>query len=882
MSVSGSLLILTLLLGKRLLKDKISRQWQYYIWLVVVLRLLFPFGPEVSLMGKAYQAVDRAISQTAPLPPQQQSPQNAPGGNFAPAIGAEQHNETVNSLADDVTTAYSLQDIGVLLINHIWLVWLAAALGLLIRKITIYQGFVRYIRAGLTPISDIGRLDELSIVAEQSGVKKPIELCVNPLVSSPLLIGFFYPCIILPSADIPEKDFQYIILHELTHYRRRDMFYKWLVQLTVCLHWFNPLVHLMSREITKACEFSCDEAVLAKMEGGNAQEYGQTLLDAMAAVGRYKENLGAVTLSENKQFLKERLDAIMKFKKQSRSGRILTAVLTLCVVLGAAFVGVYSLGPVTANAHEVSLPGTPLDTTGRPSLSLNVSSAAVNVLAAADNQISAEYNSDVYMVNISQQNRDWKVSISCKTSTNTNDETIKLYLPNVDYSDVKLKADNGYLTCGLIKSGNIVGNFNMASVFLILPEGFSGSVNAIANSGYFQLVSQDDFKNTTTTITDNGDWGEIYKPKNFKENGNTSTFTDGTGANTIRVTRKGSGVMGIYTSQSFTAPDEFPDDWKELWQDEWQGMPWEDDWWQNSWRENDTSNAPAATDERSEKTNTASADIERYYEAGSLPLFEITFPRLDEKTQKKWLEKLYEDGDFTFFSVAARRLDTNSALFTSFAEKAYVDGKMTFFSTLIGCMDETELELWLDRALEDGNWAFQSMLFDRLDRKDEFDELKENQEKEWAEAQMAEYEKAGVTIVDEKTYYYQGQLVNIFLDIQKEGSFYTLNMNPKGTVNIKVVRDAENKIIGVSHMTEAEMTELFGDMGGDDDDWQETEGAALGIPRLFQSTWKRWQMERLFGWGNTRCPTGTGFGMTFQRKQEMACRLALPNPEIPI
>ena len=48
------------------------------------------------------------------------------------------------------------------------------------------------------------------------------------------------------------------------------------------------------------------------------------------------------------------------------------------------------------------------------------------MLAAADNQISAEYNSDVYTVNIRQQNRDWKVSISCKTSTNTNDETINL------------------------------------------------------------------------------------------------------------------------------------------------------------------------------------------------------------------------------------------------------------------------------------------------------------------------------------------------------------------------------------------------------------------------------------------------------------------------
>ncbi len=103
----------------------------------------------------------------------------------------------------------------------------------------------------------------------------------------------------------------------------------------------NDLSKLMSREITKACEFSCDEAVLVKMGSGNAQDYGKTLLDAMAAVGRYKENLGAVTLSENKQLLKERINAIMDFKKKSTVIRLLTGALTLCVIFGAAFVGVY-------------------------------------------------------------------------------------------------------------------------------------------------------------------------------------------------------------------------------------------------------------------------------------------------------------------------------------------------------------------------------------------------------------------------------------------------------------------------------------------------------------------------------------------------------------
>ena len=579
MSFSGGLLILFLLLGKRLLKDKISRQWQYYIWIAVILRLLLPFGPEVNLMGKTYQAVDQAIFQAVPLLPKQQSPLNVPGGNPAPAAEAERHDKNKNSLTDDLTAAHPSENIGMLLINHIWLFWLMAALILLIRKITFYQGFIRYINAGLTPVSDTELLDRLSMAAGQAGIKKPMELCLNPLVSSPMIIGFFHPCIVLPSADMPEKNFLYIVLHELTHYKRRDMFYKWLVQVTVCLHWFNPLVHLMSREITKACEFSCDEAVLTKMGNGNAQDYGKTLLNAMAAVGRYKENLGTVTLSGNKQLLKERLGAIMKFKKKSIGIRLLTDALTLCIILGAAFVGVY---PVAAANHTA-----------------DKSQAALNV-----------------------------------------------------------------------------------------------------------------------------------------------TFTQ-------------------------------------------------------------------------EKTGTSSenyaAQAERYYKADSLPLFEIVFPRLDENMQKEWLEKFYADGDCAFFSVAVRGLDPNSSLFAGFAEKAYAEEETAFFSILTDCMENAALELWLDRALEDGDWALQSILFDKLDRKDEFDELKEKRDKESGETQTAEYQAAGVTM-DGKCYYYQGQLVNIFLDIRPNQSFYTLNMNPKGTVNIKIVRGADNQITDVAYMTEEEAMELLEDM----------------------------------------------------------------------
>lgn len=262
---------------------------------------------------------------------------------------------------------------------------------------------------------------------------------------------------------------------------------------------------------------------------------------------------------------------MMLFKKP-----FFAIILALCIIVSF---GVILSGPnnKTNNAQAMTNNINPQNTANnKPSLSLNVNSAAVNVLPANENKISAEFNPDVYNVDIKtdEQINSWQISISCKTSTNTNTETIKLYLPASDYSDVNLCVDNGHLTCELIKSGQIIGDFNMASVFLTLPKEFNGSVNATANSGYFQLISKDDFQNSTTTITNAGKWGEIYHPQKFIKSNNTYTFMDGTGSNIINVTRTGSGVMGIYTSEITTF--NLPDEWNELWQDYWQNEDWED------------------------------------------------------------------------------------------------------------------------------------------------------------------------------------------------------------------------------------------------------------------------------------------------------------------
>ncbi|MDE6889433.1 MAG: M56 family metallopeptidase [Eubacterium sp.] len=112
----------------------------------------------------------------------------------------------------------------------------------------------------------------------QEHIKGCVGLCTNSLISSPLLIGILKPCIVLPASDqyLTAEVFHYSVLHELIHYKRADLIYKWLIQFTLCLHWFNPFLYLVEREIRQLCELSCDEAVIKNLDSAERKAYGSS------------------------------------------------------------------------------------------------------------------------------------------------------------------------------------------------------------------------------------------------------------------------------------------------------------------------------------------------------------------------------------------------------------------------------------------------------------------------------------------------------------------------------------------------------------------------------------------------------------------------------
>ncbi len=364
LSLSGTVMIISIFLLCRVFREKFSRRWQYSIWLVAVARLLVPFSMEINVTGSALAELERHAGQAVW---QQEDFEAVPAESDLPESEAADVSPLMEKRSEDTEEAdrsgdgasgpeeqgykASLSAFRVAdgLLRHAGVLWLAVAALLLIRKITVYQSFAQYARAGGVPAKP-ELLERFGQIAEEMGIRGTVELWIHPMLSSPLLMGWVRPVVILPSEQLPEKEFRYTVMHELSHYRRRDVCCKWLVQLAVCLHWFNPFVRLLEREMDRVCELACDEAVLDMLAAEEKRTYGDTLLGAAGSCSPWVHRAGAVTLHESGKRLKERLEAIMAYRKKTGWVRALSMALAVGVTGSAAVLGAYA-GPKTEETY---------------------------------------------------------------------------------------------------------------------------------------------------------------------------------------------------------------------------------------------------------------------------------------------------------------------------------------------------------------------------------------------------------------------------------------------------------------------------------------------------------------------------------------------------
>ena len=344
LSLSGAAMIALLLLLRPLFRDRVSKGWQYLLWLVVILRLLVPVGPQMSLMNRLFtpSAGEETpiVSQGAPgedaLWEEEglSLPSQAPAVPEGESAGSEAASPSPQETSEPAVTPLPRWN-GELIAAVLCILWAAVGTGLFLYKVIFSRRFVRRMLAGARPVEDPRLLARMGQLARSLGLRRQPALLVNPLAPTPMVIGVFRPRIILPRAE-EGTAFSCAVLHELVHCRRGDLALRWLGQIALCIHWFNPLVWKMEREMGRDCELACDEGVIRRLDGPGRRAYGDLLLRTAAAGGRGSLPV-PLPLSRGGRLLRERLSAIAGYRGTPKPlGGALLAAGLICwgMVLG--------------------------------------------------------------------------------------------------------------------------------------------------------------------------------------------------------------------------------------------------------------------------------------------------------------------------------------------------------------------------------------------------------------------------------------------------------------------------------------------------------------------------------------------------------------------
>jgi bla regulator protein BlaR1 len=240
-AVTGVLIVL--LLGIKLAFQNVARSsWHHALWILVIIKLLVPFGPEsrfslfnlipISRRAIAGESVRPAIVSRDRGIEAMAVPFVESIGSGGGPIGQASAGESGVSAATPAKPAG---------IAHVlFLVWVV---GMAVFALATLFAQATFRRRLYGKSEEIPAEDEFFLIRadcmKRVGVSRRIGLFFSSAVSVPALYGFFKPRILLPISlrtDLSDGDISLIFLHELAHFKRKDNAWNLTTSLLQIVH----------------------------------------------------------------------------------------------------------------------------------------------------------------------------------------------------------------------------------------------------------------------------------------------------------------------------------------------------------------------------------------------------------------------------------------------------------------------------------------------------------------------------------------------------------------------------------------------------------------------------------------------------------------------
>lgn len=336
-SLMGSILLGLILVVRGVFANRMSANWQYLIWFLLIFKLLIPYAPESSL--SVFNIFNHLTIQ-----------------NLARNYFETQHNEKTNqntekksSMIVNITDDYSLS-VKRNFLNFrdfiIFSVWLIGVISLTIYTIhlTIKQKCI---------IKDSLRANDSYIINLLEECKHTMNIKDNPVliessvIRSPMVMGAIWPHIVLPTGitnHLSRTELRFILLHELAHLRRRDLYINWIISFLQILHWFNPFIWYAFYQMRQDRELACDAYVLSTLKPDEYKSYGAAIISFLEKYSSSAYDYTIAGLASGSSHIKKRIVMIATYKKET-AARVIWGLL-LFLLMGCF---------VLTNAQEASV-----------------------------------------------------------------------------------------------------------------------------------------------------------------------------------------------------------------------------------------------------------------------------------------------------------------------------------------------------------------------------------------------------------------------------------------------------------------------------------------------------------------------------------------------
>ena len=309
-SLMGSILIVLIILVRLTFKKRLSTHCQYLIWFLLIVRLIIPYAPESSI--SIFNVFLHLNIKTWPghvIGVQTNSQATWSTDSQLPI------STTVND-ADDYTHRIerSFFDSNENIVLGIWLI---GALSLTIYTITLTARMRRILKNGakVTDVGAIGLFEECKLALN---IKSTPVLIESSVIRSPMAAGTLRPHIILPSGivtELSQEKLRFIILHELAHLQRKDIYVNWITTLLQIFHWFNPLIWYAFNQMREDRELACDANVLSVLKPDEYKSYGDAIICLLERFSYPVYDHTVAGFASGKSHIKQRMAKIAAYKK---------------------------------------------------------------------------------------------------------------------------------------------------------------------------------------------------------------------------------------------------------------------------------------------------------------------------------------------------------------------------------------------------------------------------------------------------------------------------------------------------------------------------------------------------------------------------------------